>query len=251
MILAAAFALCLLTVPLFGGRLSRLSALPIRRQWTILAALALQVLIISVLPFHLPATVAAGLHLFSYGLTLVFAAANWRIPGMMILVAGGVANLTAIGANGGVMPASQRALEVAGLAAPEGGFVNSDVQPDAHLLFLGDVFALPRGFLFANVFSIGDLLLVVGGTVVAHRGAGSSLPRPARRTRPGPAGTHRASQDQTNPDRPNPDRPNPDRQSRAGASGQLTAMVDGAVGSSARPGSAPAASSSVLDVAPD
>ncbi len=188
MILAAAFALCLLTVPLFGGRLGRLALLPIRRRWAILAALAVQVLIISIIPAGLPGGVAAGLHLASYALTLVFVAANWRIPGMAILVVGGLCNLVAIGANGGVMPASQRALELAGRQAPTEGFINSRSQDDARLLILGDIFALPHGIPFANVFSVGDVLLVVGGTVIAHRAGGSSLPWRRHPAAPGPDG---------------------------------------------------------------
>ena len=181
MILAAAFALCLLTVPLFRGRLSRLATIRIRRQWTVLAALAIQVVIISIIPDNLPSGVGPGLHLASYGLTLWFIAANRRIPGMVVLTLGGLANLVAIGANGGVMPASRAALEVAGRAPAPGEFINSEVQDDPHLLILGDIMALPEGVPFANVFSIGDVLLVVGGTIVAHRAAGSRLPfrRPA------------------------------------------------------------------------
>lgn len=197
MILAVAFALCLLTVPLFGGRLSRLALLPIRHRWSILAALAIQVLIISIIPADLPRALASGLHLASYGLTLVFVAANWRIPGMVILVLGGLCNLAAIGANGGVMPASQRALEAAGRAAPIDGFINSKSQDGAHLLILGDIFALPEGVPFANVFSIGDVLLVVGGTVIAHRAGGSSLPWRRHPAAPGPDG---ASGTGTGPD---------------------------------------------------
>ncbi len=202
MILAAAFALCLLTVPLLGGHLSRLALVPIRRRWSIMAALAIQVLIISIIPAGLPSAVAAGFHLASYALTLVFVAANWRIPGMVILVAGGLCNLVAIGANGGVMPASERALEVAGRAAPVDGFINSKSQDGAHLLFLGDIFALPEGVPFANVFSIGDVLLVVGGTVIAHRAGGSSLPWRRHPAAPGPDGESGTG--------PGPDRPSAD-----------------------------------------
>ncbi len=118
----------------------------------------------------------------------MFVAANWRIPGMAILVAGGLCNLVAIGANGGVMPASERALEIAGRAAPIDGFINSKAQDGAHLLILGDIFALPKGVPFANVFSVGDVLLVVGGTVIAHRAWGSSLPWRRRPAAPGPDG---------------------------------------------------------------
>lgn len=181
MILAAAFALCILTVPLFRGRLSRLAAIGVRRRWTILAALVIQFVIISVIPAGLPAPVAAAFHLSSYALTLVFLQANWRIPGMAILLAGGLANLVAIGANGGVMPASQRALERSGRVTVAGEFINSEAQADAHFQILGDIFALPEGVPLANVFSIGDILLVAGGAVIAHKACGSSLPFRRRR----------------------------------------------------------------------
>lgn len=181
MILAAAFALGLATVPLFGGRLARLATIPLRRRWTILAALAIQVVIISVIPRTLPGEVAAAVHLASYALTLVFIVANWRVPGIAVLVAGGLANLVAIGANGGVMPASQRALEISGRVAPEDAFMNSRPQDGAHLLILGDIFALPAGIPLANVFSVGDVLLVVGGVIVVHKAAGSHLPGRRRR----------------------------------------------------------------------
>ena len=58
------------------------------------------------------------------------------------------------------MPAASSALDRAGLRA-EGGFVNS-ARSDSAVGFLGDVFAVPAGMPLANVFSIGDVLLVVG-----------------------------------------------------------------------------------------
>jgi lipopolysaccharide export LptBFGC system permease protein LptF len=53
-ILFAAFALIALSVPICGGRLRRLGALRLAAVWTVVVALAVQVLIISVLPRSLP-----------------------------------------------------------------------------------------------------------------------------------------------------------------------------------------------------
>jgi hypothetical protein len=185
----AGFAAALATVPLFGGRLSGLAALPLRRRWTIAAAIVVQVVLMGVLPTRLPLAAAAVAHLASYALALVFVVANRRIPGMAVLVAGGLANLIVIGANGGVMPADPAALARAGLTPPAEGFANSTTLDGARLAFLGDTMAIPSGFPLANVFSIGDVMLVAGGAVVAHRAGGSRLPRlprlPRRRRRDG------------------------------------------------------------------
>ena len=44
----------------------------------------------------------------------------------------------------------------AGLDVRSGEFANSDLVENAHLAFLGDVFAIPAGWPGANVFSVGD-----------------------------------------------------------------------------------------------
>ena len=58
--------------------------------------------------------------------------------------------------------------------------------PHPRLGFLGDVFAIPAGFPLANVFSIGDVLIVLGVGWGAHRICGSRLVPALRRD---PAGT--------------------------------------------------------------
>src|SRR3954464_8534961 len=50
MLIGAALLLCILSVPLAGGRLSALADLEFRRGWLAVGALVVQVLIISVLP---------------------------------------------------------------------------------------------------------------------------------------------------------------------------------------------------------
>ena len=60
-----------------------------------------------------------------------------------VVAVGGLLNFIAIAANGGVMPARAGALRAAGLDANSGDFANSDVVHNAHVRFLGDVFAIP------------------------------------------------------------------------------------------------------------
>jgi hypothetical protein len=61
------------------------------------------------------------------------------------------------------------ALRRAGLHPDPGEFTNSGALAHPHLLPLGDVFATPAGMPLHNVFSAGDVLIVVGVALLAHR----------------------------------------------------------------------------------
>jgi hypothetical protein len=172
-LLALCLVLVVLTVPLLGGRLGRLSELRIR--WISLAVLAvvLQAAALYVVPggdtdlhriLHLASYVAAGACLL----------VNLQVPFLWLVALGGLLNFIAIAANGGVMPASRSALETAGLDE-SGSFANSDVVDDARLGFLGDVFAIPASWPASNVFSLGDVVLVVGVFLTLHAVSGSRL----------------------------------------------------------------------------
>jgi hypothetical protein len=63
------------------------------------------------------------------------------------------------------MPADPAALRTAGLDGP-GSHTNSVVIENPALQPLTDIFAIPAGLPFANVFSIGDVLLGIGIVVV-------------------------------------------------------------------------------------
>jgi hypothetical protein len=154
------------TVPLAGGHLSAFTKKTIRWTPAIFGALGLQVLITSAFPDGTPA-LHRLLHLASYCLAGAFIWANRSLPGMLIVGLGGLCNLVAITANLGVMPASRHAERLAGIAT-DSGYANSAAVAHPRLLFLGDVFAIPKSWPLHNVFSIGDVIIAVGVGIVVH-----------------------------------------------------------------------------------
>lgn len=155
---------CLLLVVMHallpGSDLRRLGRLRWRHTWLVWLALADQVLVISVLPDSQGPSAAA--HLGSYVLAGLFVLLNHRSVGTLVIGAGGLLNLIAIAANGGVMPASPDALEASGWRPSSGHFANSVAVEHPRLGFLGDVFATPSWLPVHSVFSIGDVVIVVG-----------------------------------------------------------------------------------------
>jgi Family of unknown function (DUF5317) len=178
-ILVVAAVLCVATVPLAGGRLSRLLEIELRATWTALAALALQLLITTVAPTGAQVPHEA-LHLASYALAAAFLFVNRHVAGMAILAAGAALNLTAICANHGVMPASARAMHLAGLHV-DSDFANSAPVTHPRLLALGDTIPVPGPWPLGNVVSIGDLAIMVGLAIILHRAC-----RPTGATGPTP-----------------------------------------------------------------
>jgi hypothetical protein len=183
-ILVFAVALAALSVVVCGGSLEKLSRLHIKARLAIAAALAVQILIISVIPRQVAGWTGSVLQLVSYALAVYFLVQNRHIPWLWLLGLGGLSNLVAIGANGGVMPASAVALNAAGRARPKGEFLNSTSMHHPHLAFLGDNFSVPHSWPLANVFSIGDILLALGALLLLHSVCASRPVRVARRRRP-------------------------------------------------------------------
>ena len=108
---------------------------------------------------------------------------NVRVPGVWLIALGAGCNLAAIIANGGWMPADAQAL--ASIGGLDSGYTNSIIVPNPALGPLTDIFALPTWLPFANVFSIGDVLIGVGiaATIAlamrAGRAAATEKPAPA------------------------------------------------------------------------
>ena len=174
MFLLAAVALALITVPLAGGRLARLAEIRFRWVPLILLALVVQVVIMVLVPGGNDA-LHRLLHIGSYGLAGVFLLVNHRQAGIRVLATGALLNAAAIAANNGVMPASASALRVAGELRTTDGFANSTALAHRRLLFLGDVFAIPKSIPLHNVFSIGDVLIALGAAIAIHTATESRL----------------------------------------------------------------------------
>jgi hypothetical protein len=187
MLLVIAAIVLLATVPLAGGRLSRLADIRLRAVWAVLLAATIQVGISNVAPGGSHALHAA-LNVLSYVLDAYFVCANLRLAGVPLVAAGAALNVLAITINGGVMPANPVALRVAGITARP-GFDNSTALAHPHLAFLGDVIPVPGPWPIGNVLSAGDLIILLGAFVLLHVVCRSRLVSP-RRTHTGRISRH-------------------------------------------------------------
>jgi len=161
------------------GDLDRLAA--VRVSW---APVAIAGLVFQVVLFSGPVSSAVGswgpaLYVGSTAIVLLALLRNLEHPGFRLIALGAALNLVAILAYGGQMPASVEAyrLLTGHEPVPSAGFSNSVVAPwGSPLLWLGDVFVLPRPIPLANVFSIGDVFIGLGGCLFIVRVMGGTPP---------------------------------------------------------------------------
>jgi Family of unknown function (DUF5317) len=166
MIIVVASIVAILSVPLTGRSLAPLANLSLRRVWLVWLSIGLQLVITMIAGF--PNWLGEPLHLFTFGLSAAFLWSNRHLPGALVVALGAGMNFAAIAANRGTMPASPWAWRVSGLPTITGEFENSHVAANARLWWLGDVFAIPKGWPFANVFSVGDVIIVIAIAYFAH-----------------------------------------------------------------------------------
>lgn len=161
---------------LSGGSLRHFASLALRWPLLIVASLALQLLIFT--PFRdesLVQVAVVPIYLVSMVLLVVWVWLNRHIPGITLIALGIIGNLAAIVANGGYMPVDPDAARYAGnLALYEGGdvpIVNNSHATDeqVRLWVLTDIFPIPRGIPFANVISLGDILLTIGVCILCYQ----------------------------------------------------------------------------------
>jgi hypothetical protein len=150
---------------LSGGSIARLGDLKIHWGPLILGGLLFQVVLFSGPVAERIGDLGPWLYVASTGAVLVAVLRNWRIAGLPILALGAASNAAAILANGGYMPASISALATLGKAFPA-TYSNSSLVAHPALEPLTDIFAMPHPMPFANVFSIGDVLISVGVAIV-------------------------------------------------------------------------------------
>ena len=166
MFMPFAFLLLLLTVPLTGGRLSRLSALHVRGIPLILGALGLQVVMTTLV--SAPHAVLIALHAASYAVIAWVIWLNRAVPGLLLIALGGGTNAGVIALNGGTLPADPDALAAAGFSVDPEVYKNSGVVVDPVLPWLGDIMSTPAFLPVRNVISLGDLVVLLGGAVLLH-----------------------------------------------------------------------------------
>jgi Family of unknown function (DUF5317) len=192
-----AFALALGVVLgyILHGRLSNLASVRVRWWGIIPVALVLQ---LGPLPQGggtdlLIRTIILSL---SYAIIVVFTLVNVRVPGMVLIMVGVMANFSVIAANGG-MPVGAEALRDSGqdvvLTEMRGSAPDTHhlVTEEDSLTFLGDVIGVPPPI--ARAISIGDIIVCLGLIwFIASAMRGPSA-RKENRSSPGPSRGRRAS----------------------------------------------------------
>ena len=148
-----------------GGRLSGLATVDFHWPWLAIGGFAVQLVLFAEPMRSVVGDLGPPLYVVSTGAVLVAVIRNIRIPGMALVAVGAGANLAAIVANGGFMPASEAAFEALG-SGPSAGYTNSAIVADPALEPLTDVYSLPTWLPFANVFSVGDVLIAIGVVIV-------------------------------------------------------------------------------------
>ena len=150
---------------LLGGRPAGLATLRFRYGWVMLVGLVVQVVLFSPAVTEVIGNAGPPIYVVSTGAVIAAVLLNLRITGMAIVAIGAISNLTAIVLNGGYMPADPGAMAALGKLEPT-VYSNSAVLPDPVVRPLTDIFALPTWMPFANVFSVGDVLIAAGVVVV-------------------------------------------------------------------------------------
>jgi hypothetical protein len=150
---------------LLGGTLGSLRNLRVRPLW-IYVAITLQVLAFpsGLLPFTTGDAVARVLWLVSFGFLGLGAYANRHLAGVPAIALGMLLNVVAVCANGGHMPVRPEAL--AAISRDYNVHNNSISLAHPHLAWLVDRWAVPEWLPLGNVFSVGDVVIALGGILL-------------------------------------------------------------------------------------
>jgi hypothetical protein len=166
MLLLYAVVLGIVAGLLTKGRLTALGSVHIKLWPVALVGVLFQALLFSSPLAQSVGRLGPSLYVLSVTLVLMALVVNLRQPGFWLIIVGALLNFTAIVLNNGFMPASPDAVAVlmGSPMLPTAAYTNSALATAQTTLgFLGDIFALPRPLPFANVFSIGDVLIGLGG----------------------------------------------------------------------------------------
>lgn len=157
-----------------GGRFTNLSTLHFRWSGLVIFGFLIQVVIFSSFWQEKIETrsLTAAVYLVSLLTLLAALATNYRIAGMRLIILGFLLNFAAIALNGGYMPVLPAARAISGQSELGPGQIANNVigaRPDTRFIFLGDIFSIPKGFPFPNVFSVGDVLIALGAAYLIYQ----------------------------------------------------------------------------------
>ena len=183
MFLLIAIAVGVIVGFLSGGSLANVVNVRFRALPLLLVALFVQVLIFTPILGTLAIIHDIGPYIYIATMlaTVTAMVLNFHVPGMPIVALGAALNTLAIIANGGFMPSPEDALREAGRLElvrqdeadrANGDYMlsNSKIADDGtNLQLLGDVLVIPDGWPLSNVFSIGDVIIGIGGAIVIVR----------------------------------------------------------------------------------
>ncbi len=157
-----------------GGRIQNLKNIQFRHSWLVFVAVAIKIITNSNLRFVLgiPDSLAPKFYVISLLLVAAFVLLNMHLRGLSLVGLGLISNLTAIVFNSGYMPVKIEYLNL--VSTPEELVKISQglplynhiaTGPSTKFYFLSDIFLMPHWIMITRVFSIGDVILTIGGAI--------------------------------------------------------------------------------------
>lgn len=154
-----------------GGGFKRLGYSVLRFSWMIFFAFSLQLLTSIMIFLGHPIAIKYRmiLYVLSYGLLIMSLFFNIQFKSMWLIMIGAIANFAAILLNGGSMPIDMDILKKMGfknlLSSIESGALPHYIpleEAGGYTRYLGKILTTPNMYPLKQIFSIGDILVVVG-----------------------------------------------------------------------------------------
>lgn len=170
--------ICAAVALITGGSINNLKSIRFKYPWLVLAAVVIKLVTNSGFrhTLGLPDPLAPKLYILSLALVAVFVLLNLRLRGLVLIGLGLLSNLLVIYANSGYMPLKREYFEI--IASPEElalikqglpAYNYVATGPDTVFYYLSDIFLMPHWIFITRVFSIGDVLITIGGCLFVWR----------------------------------------------------------------------------------
>lgn len=178
MIFVIVVAIAIIIAVICGGRLENLLQCKFKHSWLVILAASIKIISFSSLHkfFAISEVHTPYLRIISMLMVVLFIGLNISLRGLWLVGLGLTCNLLPIMFNGGYMPvkkeyipliASNEDLGNLSSGLPAYNFIPT--SSETSFSFLADVFLMPDWVPMSKVFSIGDVLITIGGIIfVVH-----------------------------------------------------------------------------------